>query len=263
MRTKRSICRTTPFHGSLTGVAILCGFLAAACTDGDRSADKAPTRTRVQAAQVPMPAPPVIPIETPAEVEEPAAFLATDPRTASEWVDLARRRIAEGDPPGAIEAADAALALEPARPDALDQKGRALWALDRGHEAVVTFEAARRGDPGNGHIANRLGYLLITRGEYGAAVPHLEAAREALPGVPYVRNNLGVAYERVGRLAEAVEEYRAAVAAGDSGGKATASLTRLGGDVSPALSEPETEASVAASSAQTASEDATTLGSSR
>jgi hypothetical protein len=55
----------------------------------------------------------------------------------------------------------------------------------------------------------------------------LESARETLPSVSFVRNNLGVAYERTGRLAEAVSEYRAAVEGGDPLGKAEASIARL------------------------------------
>jgi hypothetical protein len=70
-------------------------------------------------------------------------------------------------------------------------------------------------------------------------VPHLEAAREQLPEVGYVRNNLGVAYERTGRADEAVIEYRAAVAVGDSGGKALKSLERLHADPTVPSTEPD------------------------
>jgi Flp pilus assembly protein TadD len=123
--------------------------------------------------------------------------------------------------------------VTPNSASALHQKGRALAALNRGVEAVEVLTTARELAPENGHIANTMGWLLLTRGDAAGAVPHLEAARDQLPEVGYVRNNLGVAYERSGRTDEAVLEYRAAVAVGDSGGKALKSLERLHADPKP------------------------------
>jgi Flp pilus assembly protein TadD len=144
------------------------------------------------------------------------------------WINLARVRNERRDRPGAVEAADKALDLEPTSADALHQKGRALMELGRGPEALEALTTAHGLDPENGYIANSLGLLLIQTGKPSEAIEPLETAKIRLPHVAYVRNNLGVAYERTGRLDEAKVEYQAAVDAGDMGGKAMMSLVRLG-----------------------------------
>ena len=142
-------------------------------------------------------------------------------------INLARVRMDRSNPEGALEAADAALLVEPTSADALHQRGRALAALHRGDEAMEALRAALDSSPDHGYAANTLGLLLLQQGRAEEAVPLLESARDRLPDVAYVRNNLGVAYERVGRIDDAVAEYRACVSSGDSGGKAAASLARL------------------------------------
>ena len=143
------------------------------------------------------------------------------------WINLARVRLDRREFDGALEAADKAVAIDGQSSDALHQRGRALDGLNRGDEAVATLEQARSLSPENGYIANTLGYLLLRRGKPADAVPHLEAARDRLPQVAYVRNNLGVAYERTGDVHRAADEFRAALQAGDSDGKASASLARI------------------------------------
>jgi tetratricopeptide (TPR) repeat protein len=143
------------------------------------------------------------------------------------WVNLARVRLDRRDFDGALESADRAIALDGGSADALHQRGRALDGLNRGDEAIASLEQARSLAPDNGFIANTLGYLLLRRGKPEVAVGHLEAARDRLPQVAYVRNNLGVAYERIGDVHRAAEEFRAALQAGDSEGKASASLARI------------------------------------
>lgn len=150
-----------------------------------------------------------------------------NPDSIKTWINLARVRLDNDDAQGALAAADAALALEAGSADALHQRGRALAALQRNDEAMETLERAHQVDPENGYVANTLGYLLLRSDRAGEALPYLEAARDRLPQVAYVRNNLGVACERSGDLARALDEYRAAVEAGDSGGKALASIGRL------------------------------------
>jgi len=151
------------------------------------------------------------------------------------WINLARVRMERKDSTGALEAAEQALTLDPGSADALHQRGRALAEGGRTDEALDTLQQARTTAPDNGYIANTLGHLLLTMGRVDEAIPHLEAARDRLPEVAFVRNNLGVAYERKGDLERAAEEYRAAVKAGDSDGKAAASLTRLEPLVGPRI----------------------------
>jgi len=165
-----------------------------------------------------------------ADEAEPALARSAEIETGSvrTWINLARVRMSRDDSQGALEAADAALALDPASVDGLHQRGRALAGLGRIDEALEVLNTAHTTDPENGWVANTFGWVLLQAGRAQDAVGPLETARQTLPGIAFVRNNLGVAYERSGLTDLAVEEFRAAVAAGDSGGKAGASLARLG-----------------------------------
>jgi tetratricopeptide (TPR) repeat protein len=159
------------------------------------------------------------------------------------WINLARVRMQRQDFQGALSATDEAITLDPGSADALHQRGRALSGLGRKDEALEALQQARTADPENGYIANTLGHLLLTTGRVDEAIPNLEAARDRLPEVAFVRNNLGVAYERKDDLDRAAEEYRAAVEAGDSDGKAAASLARIEPLVTPRLAgDPEPDA---------------------
>ena len=140
----------------------------------------------------------------------------------------ARQKMERGDYKGALESSERALTLDIGSAKALHVNGRALLALNRTSEAIETLSLAHETDPDNGYIANTLGYALLLSGKPSEALVYLENARELLPNVAYVRNNLGVAYEQLGRTEEAIAEYQAAVAAGDSDGKAAMSLSRLG-----------------------------------
>lgn len=142
-------------------------------------------------------------------------------------VNLARVRMDLGKHVEALEAAEAALTLEPGSASALHQKGRASFALGRHEEGIESLRAAHELVPEDGHVANTYGWMLLQSGRAGESVAPLEKAKDLLPTVAYVRNNLGVAYERTSRPGEALAEYRAAVEAGDSDGKARASVDRL------------------------------------
>lgn len=150
-----------------------------------------------------------------------------DESSVKTWVNLARVQLDRNEAQEALQSSERALALVPGSADAMHQRGRALAALGRRDEAIDVLQQARQADPSNGYVANTLGYTLLTSGRIEDAIPNLEAARDALPGVAYVRNNLGMAYERHGEVEKAVAEYQAAVQAGDSGGRARASLDRL------------------------------------
>ena len=151
-----------------------------------------------------------------------------DGQRVKSWVNLARVRMDQGNPKGALEAAESAVSLEDTSADAHHLRGRALHSLGRAEDGLAELTRAHELDPENGWIANTLGWALLQGGRSGDALPYLEAAKSKLPEVAFVRNNLGVAYERTGDRDRAIVEYRAAVGAGDSGGRAAASLARLG-----------------------------------
>ena len=241
-------------------VPALAAAALSACTDSDMVSSTKPTPT-VQTASIPASSPAVtgvpmldvpsagsawngpatlaegIALRDAGKLEEAEATLVrasqADPKSSRILVHLARVRLSRGENASALEAAEKALVVTPSSASALHQKGRALAALNRGVEAVEVLVTARELAPENGYIANTLGWLLLTRGDAAGSIAHLEVARDLLPDVAYVRNNLGVAYERTGRTEDAIVEYRAAIAAGDPGGKALKSLERLHADPVP------------------------------
>jgi len=106
-----------------------------------------------------------------------AAF-STVARLAPEFADapvnLARVRLQEGDPEGAREAADAALALTPDLPRARFFRAMALKALGRYDEALADLHAVQEVYPRDRVVNNQVGRLLFLKREYPEAVAVLE-----------------------------------------------------------------------------------------
>jgi tetratricopeptide (TPR) repeat protein len=116
-----------------------------------------------------------------------------------------------GDWPAAEADLRQALAEAPKEPMLLNYLGYSL--LDRGQkldeaEALIT-EAARL-QPGDGGIADSLGWMQYRRGRYAEAVVSLERAQQLEPTDPTVTQHLGDAYWQVGRRIEARFKWRAA-----------------------------------------------------
>ncbi|WP_310496962.1 tetratricopeptide repeat protein [Sandarakinorhabdus sp.] len=86
--------------------------------------------------------------------------------------------------------------------------------LDRGEklgEAVALIEKAADLRPGDGGIADSLGWSQYRRGQFDAAVTALERAWALEPGDPTITDHLGDAYWQVGRRIEARFRWRQAL----------------------------------------------------
>ena len=151
-----------------------------------------------------------------------------NPDSLKTWINLARVRLDNDDAQGALTAADAALALDA-------RLGRCPAPARAGPRRPET-QRRRAGDAGAGPPARSRQWIRRQYARLPAAAKRpgrrctfLISKRRATAcrKIAYVRNNLGVAYERSGDMVRAVDEYRAAVEAGDSGGKALASIGRL------------------------------------
>ncbi len=153
--------------------------------------------------------------------------LALDAGCARCAVNLSRIRNDSGAFEGALEAARAAVAIDPFDVDARYLEGRSLRNLGRTAEAIDSLRAAIESRPDHGHARNLLGLTLLEADRELEAVVELEIARDLLPEVAYVRNNLGMAYERSGERSAAVVEYRAAIDLEGDGGKSATNLSRL------------------------------------
>ncbi len=110
------------------------------------------------------------------------SFLAANfPRNSRVWSDLGRLHQGRGDVAAAIEAADKALALDPANGDALVLRGELVRAQFGLVGALPWFEQALKRDPRN-HDA--LVEYAATLGEAGRYQDMLAASRRAIAAKP-------------------------------------------------------------------------------
>jgi tetratricopeptide (TPR) repeat protein len=141
----------------------------------------------------------------------------------------------------ALRAEEAALAIAPADPQALNGKGLLLADVGRHAEAASAFEAAAKYDPTNavylanlgnakralgdlagaseayhraldrdavlGDAANGLGVVLVQQGRPADAVPWLERAAKDASFIE-AQLNLGIALQRSGDRTRAAAQYR-------------------------------------------------------
>jgi eukaryotic-like serine/threonine-protein kinase len=165
---------------------------------------------------------------------------------ADSWSRLADDWVAPGEAyPRAKAAAQRALELDPALPEALTALGRVyawfdwrfaaaerelqrsvelnpssaethfvlattLPALDRLPQAIEEMREALVSDPLSAIYGRFLGRFLVYAGEYDAAIRQSHATLELHPGYAQAQINIGSAYLGLGRAAEALEWYQRA-----------------------------------------------------
>jgi tetratricopeptide (TPR) repeat protein len=99
---------------------------------------------------------------------------------ASQLVEAAR--LAAAGDPGAEEAYNRALAVDPSNPDALLGRGYLRSRAGRYDEARADFEAALKSGAPRADALTALGYNAARSGDYAAAAEHFQAALQASPG---------------------------------------------------------------------------------
>ena len=114
-------------------------------------------------------------------------------------------------PQQAIESYRAALAVQPAAPDARYRIGVLLARERRLDEATREFELELRLDPYHAAAKIRLGEILAHQRRPDEAVPLLEEAIDAGPAVPEALVALGRCYEQQDRVEDAVNAYERAI----------------------------------------------------
>ena len=100
------------------------------------------------------------------------------------WLLLAEAELDEGDAHAGLAAAQRALLLRAAHPEALARMGRAQWMLGRHTESAASLRAAAAGAPQHPGIALWLGHALEDAGEAEAAAAAYEHAHRLLPDEP-------------------------------------------------------------------------------
>ncbi|WP_089246390.1 tetratricopeptide repeat protein [Asanoa hainanensis] len=125
------------------------------------------------------------------------------------------------DWPAAVEAARAAVAVEPVDPWAHWALGRALRYVDGGRpeEALAAFQAMREQEPGNpmgpqgtGDVRWAMGRLAEADADYRAAIELYEPFGEE---ESWTRHGIGWCLHRLGRYAEAADSYLLALPTSD------------------------------------------------
>jgi len=119
-----------------------------------------------------------------------------------------------------------ALALNPQYPEASNNLGEALAGKGAVKEAIAQFEKAVELDPGYTVARANLGLVLARAGQTDKAIFHLKKAVEAKPDAADARRNLGHALANKGRFLEASVELEEAARL--SGGKDPLTLHLLG-----------------------------------
>jgi tetratricopeptide (TPR) repeat protein len=104
--------------------------------------------------------------------------------------------------------------IEPNNYSALNFIGYTM--ADQGQDLDQAERLIRRAlllDPGNGAITDSLGWVLYRKQEYKKALDYLIRATRVSPGEPVIIMHVGDAYLKLGRRAEAIEQYKKALAA--------------------------------------------------
>jgi tetratricopeptide (TPR) repeat protein len=147
----------------------------------------------------------------------PRKHVIADPaaETLNKLLDAAQEAAGKKDYAGAAKNYEEYLAKKPDDAIVHYDLGYAYAALNRPAEAKTEFERAIQLDPKMTAAYMNLGVTLL-RSDPAAAVGPLQKAADLSPQDSRVRRLLGTALERSGKLAEAIEQYRAARKLDDS-----------------------------------------------
>jgi len=157
---------------------------------------------------------------------EPVRLAIKLPMAETGGVAMGERLLAEGDHAGALQAAEAAIAAEPARPGGHLLKGRVLLADGDYGGAEPSILAAVALDRGNVAALNALGYLNGRKGASERALAAYRMAIEADPANGFAYYNAAVIHYNANRLGLAADHFYGAALAylkkGDYGRAETA-----------------------------------------
>ncbi|MEE8134175.1 MAG: tetratricopeptide repeat protein [Gemmatimonadales bacterium] len=155
--------------------------------------------------------------------------LSLDPKHVRGFINLSRVLLQDGRPQEAREQLDAALELDRTSSTVYRLIGRVhadLGDVDEAHQAYRRSIEINNDDVWS---LNNLGVLLIGEQRSDEALGPLSRAVITKPGIAIFHNNLGMALERTGYFVGAVEQYRLAIEADPTHGKAESNLGRIEG----------------------------------
>ncbi len=117
-----------------------------------------------------------------------------------------------GDPVQAMQAFDAAIAVNPGFAEAHNSRGIALVSLGRHEEALVSFDRALGLNPHYAECHNNRGIVLQELGRLDVALASFDQAIALKPNNARAHNNRGTVLNDLRRSGDAVVSYEAAIA---------------------------------------------------
>jgi tetratricopeptide (TPR) repeat protein len=140
------------------------------------------------------------------------AALRISPNVPNAWNNLGCVLVSQKRYAEAIEAFDKALSYRPSV-DAYSNLGNAQFGLGKTNEAIASYRAAVKLDPGVAGAQYNLGYALLLTGQLPEAVERFRAALSLKPDYTDARINLANALGRAGNSREAEAEFQRVLAA--------------------------------------------------
>jgi tetratricopeptide (TPR) repeat protein len=111
----------------------------------------------------------------------------------------------------ALEAYNAALALQPDDPTILNNRGVTLDELKRYEEALADYNRALELRPDHPDVLNNRGIALLRLNRHDEALADYNRSLQLRPDHPDTLNNRGVTLEHLGRYEEALADYNRAL----------------------------------------------------
>jgi tetratricopeptide (TPR) repeat protein/tRNA A-37 threonylcarbamoyl transferase component Bud32 len=130
-----------------------------------------------------------------------------------------------GDEPGALQAVDKALALDPSNPRTLITRAQIYSGIDRREDAEKTLRRILNEHPNNWLVYDELGFLMHGQARYKEAIQAYQAASLAAPANSYSMGNLGVEYLETGEFTEGTRVLRRAFAINPASAEIAANIS--------------------------------------
>lgn len=140
------------------------------------------------------------------------AILEKDSHCSPAFLMLAIIALRRGNPSDAIKLIDRSLLFRPDDPEALNQRGAALFTLNRHEQALASYDKAIALNPGYAEALNNRGSVLGMLGRDAEALASLDRALAVRPDYVDALINRGFVLHRMQRYGEALASYDRALA---------------------------------------------------
>ncbi|HTU44324.1 MAG TPA: tetratricopeptide repeat protein [Bryobacteraceae bacterium] len=134
------------------------------------------------------------------------------PNDFSAHLNLGALLLSRLDAQGAVSMLEAAVRINPARPEGHDMLGSALEALGRSSDALEQFRLALRAQPDYVDARYNLALALAKFGKFGEAIENFRPVAAAYPGSARLQDEFGELLARDGKFVEAVAQFDKALA---------------------------------------------------